>query len=93
MAEIIMENIEELEYAAAVAEPEVEPIVESIPEPAPARKYKATTWVNMRKEPALTAAVARVINLGEKIEGKEYDGEWLDLGEGYSKKQFFEEIE
>ena len=72
MAEIKIENIEELEYGN-----------EEITERATVQ-----VKLNIREKPVEGARVVGVLDAGEVIEILGYEGKWAKIKEGYCMKQF-----
>lgn len=74
MAEVEMENVEELEYGKEEAK-DIE---------------IATVQVklNVRQEPQKNSKVVRILEAGDKVEILAYDGDWVKISDGYCMKEY-----
>lgn len=72
MAEVKIENIEELEYD----NDEVADI------------QTVQVRLNVRQEPQKGSEVVRILEAGEKVEILAYDGDWAKISDGYCMKEY-----
>lgn len=72
MAEVKIENIEELEYG----NDEVADI------------QTVQVRLNVRQEPQKSSKVVRILEAGEKVEILAYDGDWAKISDGYCMKEY-----
>lgn len=72
MAEVKIENIEELEYG----NDEVADI------------QTVQVRLNVRQEPQKGSEVVRILEAGEKVEILAYDGDWAKISDGYCMKEY-----
>ena len=72
MAEVKIENIEELEYD----NDEVADI------------QTVQVRLNVRQEPQKGSEVVRILEAGEKVEILDYDGDWAKISDGYCMKEY-----
>lgn len=72
MAEVKIENIEELEYSNK----EVKDIA------------TVQVRLNVRQEPQKGSEVVRILEAGEKVEILAYDGDWAKISDGYCMKEY-----
>jgi uncharacterized protein YgiM (DUF1202 family) len=72
MAEVKIENIEELEYSNE----EVKDIA------------TVQVRLNVRQEPQKGSEVVRILEAGEKVEILAYDGDWAKISDGYCMKEY-----
>ena len=72
MAEIKIENIDELEYGNE----EVKDIA------------TVQVRLNVRQEPQKGSKVVRILEVGEKVEILGYDGDWAKISDGYCMKDY-----
>ena len=72
MAEVKIENIEELEYD----NDEVADI------------QTVQVRLNVRQKPQKGSEVVRILAAGEKVEILAYDGDWAKISDGYCMKEY-----
>ena len=72
MAEVKIENIEELEYD----NDEVADI------------QTVQVRLNVRQKPQKGSEVVRILEAGEKVEILAYDGDWAKISDGYCMKEY-----
>lgn len=80
MAEINMENLDELNYGK-----------EEINKENEGSEYIVTTKLNLRKEPSTNSTIIKVLNTNEKILVTGFDGNWAITEEGYCMKKYLKE--
>lgn len=72
MAEVEIENMEELEYGKEEAKDIATVQVK----------------LNVRQEPQKNSKVVRILEAGEKVEILAYDGDWAKISDGYCMKDY-----
>lgn len=72
MAEVEIENIEELEYGKEEAKDIATVQVK----------------LNVRQEPRKSSQVVRILEAGEKVEILAYNGDWVKISDGYCMKDY-----
>lgn len=72
MAEVEIENIEELEYGKEEAK----------------NIATVQVKLNVRQEPQKGSKVVRILEAGEKVEILAYDGDWVKISDGYCMKDY-----
>lgn len=72
MAEVEIENMEELEYGKEEAKDIATVQVK----------------LNVRREPQKGSEVVRILEAGEKVEILAYDGDWAKISDGYCMKDY-----
>lgn len=72
MAEVEIENMEELEYGKEEAKDIATVQVK----------------LNVRREPQKGSEVVRILEAGEKVEILAYNGDWVKISDGYCMKDY-----